>query len=122
MVTAIVIPIIIIYFYIISKRELQSHTEQWLALEQVYEEAIVTGKIHQINIRKERFYYHRYVHIVELTLINNQTTTLVSKITPIVKGKFLTNDDFQLGNEVRVYGNWKEGHFRFGRYEIIQKK
>ncbi|MCM3600315.1 hypothetical protein M3175_06190 [Robertmurraya korlensis] len=119
MVTAIVIPIIIIYFYIISKRELQSHTEQWLALEQVYEEAIVTGKINQIKIRKERFYYHRYVHIVELTLINNQTTTIVSKITPMVKGIILTND-FQLGDEVRVYGNWKEDHFRFGRYEILQ--
>jgi len=120
LVTAIVIPIIIIYFYIISKRELQSHTEQWLALEDVYEEAIVTGKIHQINLRKERFYYHRYIHIVELTLINNQTTTVVSKITPIVKGKVFTND-FQLGDKVRVYGNWKVGHFRFGRYEILQK-
>ncbi|SHT24122.1 Uncharacterised protein [Mycobacteroides abscessus subsp. abscessus] len=120
MVTAIVIPIIIIYFYLISKRELQSHTEQWLALEQVYEEAIVTGKIHQINITKERFYYHRYIHIVKLTLIHNGTTTVVSKITPIVKGKVLTND-FEIGVEVRVYGNWKEGHFRFGRYDILQK-
>jgi hypothetical protein len=120
LVTAIVIPIIIIYFYIISKRELQSHTEQWLALEQVYEEAIVTGKIHHITITKERFYYHRYVHIVQLTLINNQKTTIASKVTPIVKGKVITNE-LQIGDEVRVYGNWKEGHFRFGRYEIIAK-
>jgi hypothetical protein len=119
-VTAIVIPIIIIYFYIISKRELRTHTEQWLALEKVYEEAIVTGKIQHISMRKERYYYHRYVHILELTLINNHTTTVVTKITPIVKGKDLSSD-FQLGDEVSVYGNWKEGNFRFGRYESIQK-
>ncbi len=120
MVTAIVIPIIIIYFYLISKRELQFHTDQWLRLEQVYEEAVVTGKVHQINITKERYYYHLYIHIVELKLIHNGTTTVVSKITPIIKGKILTND-FQIGDEVRVYGNWKDGHFRFGRYEKLQK-
>lgn len=120
MVTAIVIPIIIIYFFIISKRDLQTHTEKWLALEDVYEEASIAGKIHRMSEKKERFYYHRYVHILELTLLNNHKATVVSMVTPITKGKIITND-FQLGDEIRVFGNWKEGHFRFKRYEFIQK-
>jgi hypothetical protein len=121
LVTAIVIPIIIIYFFIISKQDLQTHTEKWLALEDVYEEAMVAGKIHQMSERQERFYYHRYVHILELTLMNNHKTIAVSKITPLTKGKVITND-LQLGDEIRVFGNWKEGHFRFKRYELLQNK
>jgi len=118
LVTAIVIPIICIYFYYISKKEIRIHTEKWLALEDVYEEATILGKIQQISERKERYYYHRYVHVLEITLVSNNTANVVTKLTPIAKGKDLSYD-FQIGDTIRVYGNWKEGYFRFKRYDLL---
>ena len=63
MVTAILIPIVVIYFYWLSKKEMQANYEEWVKLEDISEEALISGKIIEAQEQKERFYYHRFNQI-----------------------------------------------------------
>jgi F0F1-type ATP synthase membrane subunit a len=68
MVTAVVIPIICLYFYWITRKEMKLNDSKWLALAEIKKEAVVTGEIRSISTEKQRFYYHRYILVYELTL------------------------------------------------------
>jgi hypothetical protein len=119
MVTAIVIPIILIYFYWITKKEMQANYEKWIKLEEIPEEAIVSGRILEINERKERYYYHRFNHITILKIHTGVKDLTVKKVTPLRKGAIIPK--FQEGEAVHLYGNYKEGQFSINRV-IKQEK
>jgi hypothetical protein len=58
MVTAVVIPIICLYFYWITRKEMKLNDSKWLAAAEVSKEAVLTGEIRSFNREKQRFYYH----------------------------------------------------------------
>ena len=118
MVTAIVIPIILVYFYWVTKKEMQENYEEWVKLEVIQEEAIVSGKIIEVTERKERFYYHRFNHISTLKVHTGVRELIVKKITPLRKGA--TIPVFKEGEMVHLYGNWKEGQFSINR--VVNQK
>ncbi|MEH7493268.1 hypothetical protein V7177_13575, partial [Neobacillus niacini] len=66
MVTAVVIPIICLYFYWITRKEMKLNDSKWLASAEVRKEAVLTGEIRSVNREKQRFYYHRYTLLYEL--------------------------------------------------------
>jgi hypothetical protein len=72
MVTAIVIPIICLYFYWLTKKEMKEHDRTWITAGDVRHEAVLTGEIKSIEEEKERFYYHRYIYVQTIQL---QTAT-----------------------------------------------
>lgn len=117
MVTAIAVPIICLYFYWVTKKEFKAHHQQWLNLNQVEEEAIITGKIIDIYIEKQRFYYYRFIWIVEVKLQTNTNVVNIKKHIPHTKEVILPN--LEVGNLVRFYGNWKQGHFEFNRFSEL---
>ncbi|HYK74677.1 MAG TPA: hypothetical protein VEV44_16400 [Pseudoneobacillus sp.] len=117
MVAAILIPIIILYFYLVSKKDLKENEQKWKSLTQLHEEAIMTGEIVQLSVTKKRFYYHRYIQVVDIHLKTDTKTINVKRITPYTKNSrpvLLKKSD-----KVRLYGNWQENEFRFLRYEHI---
>jgi hypothetical protein len=118
MVTAIVIPIILVYFYWLTKKEMQENYEEWVKLEVIPEEAIVSGIIIEVNERKERFYYHRFNHISTLKVHTGVKELIVKKVTPLRKGAAILV--FKEGESVHLYGNWNEGQFSINR--VVKQK
>jgi hypothetical protein len=113
MVTAIAIPIILGYFYWLTKKEMQRNYQEWIALEDITEEAIVTGKILEIHEHKERFYYHRFNHVTVLKINTGLKDLMVKKVTPLRTGA--VPPTFKEGETVYLYGNWKHGYFSINR-------
>lgn len=113
MVTAIVIPIVLVYFYWLTKKEMQENYDQWLKLEDIPEEALISGKIIEVSEHKERFYYHRFNHVSVLKIDTGGKKAVVKKLTPIRKGSCPTV--FMEGDSYHFYGNWKAGYFAINR-------
>ena len=116
MVTAIVIPMICLYFFWISKREMKKQDQKWLECSNVPEEAVLIGKIYSLVEEKQRFYYNRYIYVQELKLQTEIKSVKLKKITPCTKNVKL--DAFTIGETIRVYGKWEGNQFYFNRYEI----
>ncbi|WP_226087307.1 hypothetical protein [Mesobacillus sp. S13] len=113
MVTAIVIPIVLAYFYWLTKKEMQANFQEWIQLENIPEEAIVSGKIIEVTEYKERFYYHRYNYIIVLKINTGSKELTVKKVTPLRKGAIPPL--YTEGEMVHLYGNWKQGFFSVNR-------
>ncbi|MCM3572903.1 MULTISPECIES: hypothetical protein [Mesobacillus] len=119
MVTAIAIPIVLAYFYWLTKKEMQANFQEWIELENIPEEAIVSGRIIEVNSYKERFYYHRFNHITLLKINTGIKELTVKKVTPLRKGA--VPPLFHEGDLVHLYGSWKQGFFSINR-AIKQKE
>jgi hypothetical protein len=117
MVTAVVIPIICLYFYWITRKEMKLNDSKWLAAAEVKKEAVLTGEIKSINREKQRFYYHRYILVYELTLQTESKLIKAKKIIPIKNNIELVT--FSIGEVIRIYGSWEGNHFLFNEYQII---
>lgn len=113
MVTAIVIPIICLYFYLLAKKEMRTSMQKWVDLKNVPEEAIIYGEIKEVSGSKQRFSYYRFVYILELSIQMEQRRWIVRKVIPIEKGG--TIPDVKKGDYVHVFGNWKEDYFQVSR-------
>lgn len=117
MVTAIVIPIICLYFYRLTKKEMRESYIKWAELNNVPEEAIISGEIVHVSESKQRFHYHRYVHVLDLTIQSSgQKQWKVKKITPLMKEAILPF--VTVGDKVHLYGNWKEDYFHVSRINV----
>jgi hypothetical protein len=117
MVTAVVIPIICLYFYWITRKEMKLNDSKWLAAAEVKKEAVLTGEIKSINREKQRFYYHRYILVYELTLQTESKLIKAKKIIPIKNNIELVT--YSIGEVIRIYGSWEGNHFHFNEYQII---
>ncbi|XJZ28379.1 hypothetical protein ACF5W4_06190 [Bacillota bacterium Lsc_1132] len=117
MVTAIVIPILCIYFFWITKKEMKQQDRKWLQAGYVPEEAVFIGEIKEITNEKQRFYYNRYLFVQELKLQTETRRLTVKKVTPIKKP--FGPEEFQIGEKVRVYGGFRDDHFYVNRVEKI---
>ncbi|MGJ7910557.1 hypothetical protein [Neobacillus sp. LXY-1] len=116
MVTAIIIPIVLIYFYWLTKKEMKEHDAKWLATAEVPHEAIVKGKILNVREEKQRYYYHRYILVQILQLQTNAKTITAKKTSPIHKN--MKKDVFNPGDVILLYGSWTNHHFLFSDFRI----
>jgi hypothetical protein len=119
MVTAIVIPIICLYFFWLTRKEMKEQDEKWLAVGNVREEAVLTGKIKSIVEDKQRFYYHRYIFVQTISLQTDTKLITVKKITPLLKE--IKMESFTVGEVIRVYGSWEGSIFLFSHYEMEKR-
>ncbi|MEH7375728.1 hypothetical protein [Neobacillus drentensis] len=119
MVTAIVIPIICLYFFWLSKKEMKEHDTKWLDTCQVQQEAIITGEIKSIVEEKQRFYYHRYIYVQSLKLQTETKIVTAQKITPVTNN--FNKVSFNVGDVIRLYGKWEQNRFIFNQYKIEKR-
>src|SRR5690606_3379915 len=82
-VTAIVIPIICIYFYLIAKKEMHESLLKWQALKNIPEETVISGKIVQVSGHKQRFSYYRFVYVLDLTIQTELKKLQLKKVIPM---------------------------------------
>ncbi|MGN7298433.1 hypothetical protein [Ferdinandcohnia sp. SAFN-114] len=117
MVTAIVIPLIIVYFYVLSKKERKKYEESWKDLEKVNEEAVIKGRIISKNEEKQRYYYHKFVHVTELKIKTSTGIIKAKRIIPL-RGEYKPAQ-INLGDEISCIGEWTKDHFQFNKYQIL---
>jgi hypothetical protein len=117
MVTAIVVPIVIFYFYWLTKKEMKEQDKKWLACSQIAQESVLVGKIKSITTEKQRFYYHRYNYVQEMRLQTETKLVTIKKSTPITNNVRI--EPFEMEETIRVYGRWEGPHFLFSYFERI---
>ncbi|NWQ43946.1 hypothetical protein MLOOGBEN_24900 [Bacillus sp. EB106-08-02-XG196] len=117
MVTAVVIPILCLYFFWFTRKEMKLNDSKWLAAADVAKEAVLTGEIKSINQEKQRFYYHRYILLYELTVQTETKLIKAKKIIPIRNN--IEIDTFSVGEVLRIYGSWEGNHFHFNEYQLV---
>jgi hypothetical protein len=117
MVTAVVIPILCLYFFWITRKEMKLNDSKWLASAEVAKEAVLTGEIKSFNQEKQRFYYHRYILLYELTLQTETKLIKAKKLIPIKNN--IEIDTFSVGEVIRIYGSWEGNHFHFNEYQLV---
>ncbi|MGG1398260.1 hypothetical protein ABE288_10705 [Bacillus salipaludis] len=117
MVTAIVIPVILLYFYLITKKEMKVQDTKWLSLENIPQEAVTVGEIKSIYEEKQRYYYHRYIFVQEMRLQTESRQITIKKITPLTKTAVI--ETFKVGEFLRVYGYWESSQLVFSHFERI---
>jgi hypothetical protein len=120
MVTAIVIPIICLYFYLLTRKEMKENDIKWLAAGDIKQEAMLTGEIKSIHEEKQRFYYHRYLYVQEIKLQTDSKIVKVRKVTPIRKN--IEIEPFTIGEVIRIYGSWTGSYFHFKHFDRLKQK
>ncbi|WP_246197163.1 hypothetical protein [Cytobacillus depressus] len=113
--TAIVIPIICIYFFWVTKKELRESHEKWLQLKNVPEEAIISGTIMQLSGNKQRFSYNRFVYVLEMKVQSDYSFVNIKKVIPIEHEVEIPQ--IKTGETIRAFGNWKQDYFLVNRIE-----
>jgi hypothetical protein len=112
MVTAIVIPILLLYFYWMTKKEKAKQRRKWEILDQVRLEARIQGIITDLSTVKKRYYHEMYMMV---TTIRLQTT---DRTVPVVLRQPFTQDWKEMslhpGNTVMVEGQWEKDIFIAG--------
>ncbi|TYS61480.1 hypothetical protein FZC74_04155 [Sutcliffiella horikoshii] len=119
MVTAIVIPILIGYFYWITIKEAKKQKERWKNVSMVPSEARVEGTILSLHTEKKRFYHKMY--ILETTCrIQNHTgiTTVVYKQPYITE---CNPPPYTNGDVLQIVGRWDGELFLAGEITLMNK-
>jgi len=119
MVTAILIPIICLYFFWITRKERKEQYRKWLQAGEVRQESVVIGEIIDITEEKQRFYYDRYVLVQSIKLQSSNKVITALKTTPLTPDAI--KETFTVGETVRLYGSWERSHFLFTKW-VIEKR
>lgn len=117
MVTAVVIPILIIYFYWITRKEAGKQKERWENLCKFPLESRVEGKVIQLNTERKHFYHQLYTLDTTIRIQGSDKT-----ITVVHKQPFMSSTQspsISLGEHIIVNGRWENDLFLVG--EIITK-
>jgi hypothetical protein len=118
MVAAIVIPLLFLYFYVLTSKEMKKQHNQWLAIGRVEPEAVIKGKVLTLSVEKQKFYYHKYILVTDIKLQTDFQIIDVKHIVPLIKGILLP--DIHIGEYITCKGQWKNGYFQVG--EIIKNQ
>ncbi|WP_160720208.1 hypothetical protein [Bacillus sp. USDA818B3_A] len=114
MVTAILIPIICLYFYWLTKKEMKEQDKKWLEVGRVRQESIVYGEIKSISEEQQRFYYNRRILVQTLTLQTDIKVIHAVKKTPLTAN--VKTDTFLVGTAIKLYGSWEGSSFIFEHF------
>ncbi|MBM7659491.1 hypothetical protein JOC85_000258 [Bacillus mesophilus] len=116
MVAAVVIPLLFLYFLVITIKDRRQKYEDYLNLDTIKEEAFISGKVLQIDTKTRAFVGKHYVNIVTILLHNKEhqayqkaIRTSTTSIEPQV---------FTEGTEVICYGYWEKDVFIFNRFRV----
>lgn len=119
MVTAIVIPILIIYFYWITKKEAVKQKQNWETLDDIKLEARIQGTIDSISVEKKRFYHQYYMMVTTLRIEDRTQSYTVIRKQPFTKAWLPMA--LCKGDIVQAYGQWEKDIFIAGEMKKITR-
>ncbi|MGY3714043.1 hypothetical protein ACWE42_00795 [Sutcliffiella cohnii] len=120
MVTAIVIPILIIYFYFLAKKNRKKYKEKWLSITEIKEESVIIGEVKDVFYEKKRFYYDFHIMITHIVIYKDGKTTRVERRERLTKE--WTKSPPYAGDFVKLIGYWEGKTFIFNGYKRIDKQ
>jgi hypothetical protein len=113
-ITAIVIPILFAYFYYLTKKERRKYYEKWTRIRNVKEEAWVKGIIIDVQERKERYYHHYFIHVIDVILHVSDKKIIARTQLPATT--MVEKPIFPKGDTIICYGQWRNGIFFFEKF------
>ncbi|WP_404432796.1 hypothetical protein [Sutcliffiella horikoshii] len=120
MVTAIVIPILIGYFYWITIKEAKKQKERWKNVSMVPSEAIVEGTILSLHTEKKRFYHQLYILETSFRIQNQKEIATVVYKQPFTPTS--TPPPYSKGDMLQVVGSWDGELFLAGEINPMNIK
>jgi hypothetical protein len=121
MVTAIVIPILILYFFFSVINERRKHFYSWKELSNINEEAILSGEIRQVVTSVETYVGKYKIFIVRLLIQSSHHSNLqVIQKQPIIDNSEISNP-FKEGQFITCSGVWEGKTFLISRFEIKEQ-
>ncbi|WLR52209.1 hypothetical protein LC040_04690 [Bacillus tianshenii] len=117
LIAAIVIPIIFLYFLMLTRREHRKHHEAWLTSGIVEEHASIRGRVVRLNTSKRIFYQQKRIFTLEVVIQEEERkhTAIIEK--PITEP--FTSPTLEIGQEIIAYGQWDNKYFRINRFEQL---
>ncbi|WP_246940292.1 hypothetical protein [Bacillus pinisoli] len=115
MVAAIVIPIIFLYFLIITLKERKRKYEEYYELDHIKEEAFITGKVVQFTSKQKKFIGNHYVYVTTLIIVNQK----LSRIKAVRVSTAGLPIPISEETNISCYGFWNKDYFTFHRYKIL---
>jgi hypothetical protein len=119
-ITAILIPMIILYFYYLSKRERAKQLKEWKQVGKIVEKEEVSGKVIQVISDTETFYHGKYVWRGEITVKTEGSIVKVLIRKP--KDDTFSNLTIQKDADITCYGTRSASIFLANRIEINEKE
>jgi hypothetical protein len=113
MVTAIVIPIICIYFFWVTRKERRKSEAEWRNIGMVSEEAVIEGKVTALHLEKQQYYHHLHVWVLEIRLQAAAETITARKLQ--AADQDFRNPGFKEGECVILFGKWLKDIFIINR-------
>ncbi len=120
MVTAIVIPILIGYFYWITIKEAKKQKERWKNVSMVPSEARVEGTILSLHTEKKRFYHQLYILETTFRIQSYKEITTVVYKQPYTPAS--TPPPYSKGDILQVVGSWDGEQFLAGEINAMNIK
>ncbi|MDF2556199.1 MAG: hypothetical protein K0R71_27 [Bacillales bacterium] len=117
MVTAILIPLICIYFYWLTKKEWTLKKKEWENAGTIPEHSRLIGEIQTITIESEKFYMGLYLIVFILEVKHNGKTTKAMKKLPV--GSEQHHFEEFLYQKVALYGKWDGPIFLLNRIVLL---
>jgi len=120
MVTAIVIPILIGYFYWITIKEAKKQKERWKNVSMIPSESIVEGTILSLHTEKKRFYHQLYILETIFRIQNHKEITTVIYKQPFNSAS--KPPSYSNGDILQVVGCWDGEQFLAGEINARNAK
>ena len=116
MVTGILIPLICIYFYWLTRKEWKQMRKEWENTVNVQEHSRLSGELQSITKQREKFYLGLYLDVYLLEIKHDGKSSVALRKIPTNSGQYqFENFLFQ---KVTLYGRWDEGVFLINRLII----
>ena len=119
MVTGILIPLVCLYFYWLTKKEWKQRKAAWKNVVHVEEQARVIGKIQAIAQHREKFYVGLYLDVYAIELLHDGKMMKAFRKYP--EGSEQPNFENLLFKEVTLLGRWSGDAFLINRILIKEK-
>ncbi|MEN8699325.1 hypothetical protein [Bacillus infantis] len=113
MVTAIVIPIICLYFFWVTRKERRKSEAEWSNIGTASEEAVIEGKVIALHLEKQQYYHHLHVWVLEIRL-QAATETIIARKLQAADQDF-RNPGLKEGEYVIFFGKWQKDIFIINR-------
>lgn len=118
MVTAILIPLICIYFYWLTRSEWKRKKYEWENISHIVEYSRLIGEIQAITKEQEKFYYGLYLDVYILEVLHNGKTIQAMRKLPVNFEQPHFED--LINKKVALYGKWEQHVFLINR--IVLRK
>lgn len=113
MVTGILIPLICIYFYWLTRKEWKQKRQEWKNTVNVQEHSRLIGTLQSITKQREKFYLGLYLDVYLLEIKHNGKSTIALRKVP-TNSEQLQFENF-LFQKIILYGRWDQEFFLINR-------